>query len=89
MTENKEGPLKLFTVEWPDSSWDTYRGFVIWCRSEEEARNTHPNGITIEEWKEGKVLKCCTWVDYSYRDLLIVTRVKRKPGIVMSDFHNG
>ena len=81
----------LFLVELNNGSkslfigrqWDFYSQFIVCCRTELEARNTHPSGRTIIApfWHHD-------WIDYDLRhwdDKLYVTCI----GVALETTDNG
>jgi len=84
MTKGKNR-LKLYVVRWPDAPYNCYHGFAVWCRNVEEARNTHPDGLMIENWQHPILPP--TWIDYEKRDELLIEVSRPSRGsIIMADF---
>ena len=90
--------LKLFKVTWEQHSWEDYICFVVFATSEEEARNTHPEGFSTTEWDVGRGRVVdeggdyemdteSNWIAFKDRHLLVVEECEAKPGIVMTSFN--
>lgn len=70
-----------------ESEWDVFNSFVVCCKTEQEARETHPDGhFNKDDW-DG-------WVPKEDIDLLNVTYlgiadVKTAIGVVLASFRAG
>jgi hypothetical protein len=74
------------------NGYDTYSDFVIICETEEEARNTSPDGYELKETKSENRYGC--WVSKEEVDKVKVTLIGRTTedaikGIVCNSFHAG
>ena len=83
--------MKLFLVSQnQNQDYDTYDSFVVVCNSEDEAKQTHPDGtqMTIENWDNKYSVWCDNASDVNVKYLGEADSSLQK-GVVCASFNAG